>query len=82
MILYHKATCTHTLVCYQLLLNGKCVSVCTLHNVSCHTQTKAIRIIQHIYLMYANGLGEINEGTINHHNDALKKTQPETVHMR
>lgn len=34
------------------------------------TQTKAIRIFQHIYLMYANGLGEINEGTINHYNDA------------
>lgn len=33
--------------------------------------TKAARIFQHIYLMYANDLAMLNEGTINHFNDAL-----------
>lgn len=35
--------------------------------------TKATRIFQHIYLMYANDVAVLNEGTINHYNDALKK---------
>ena len=33
--------------------------------------TKATRIFQHIYLMYANDLAVLNEGTINHYNDGL-----------
>lgn len=35
--------------------------------------TRATRIFQHIYLMYANDLAVLNEGTINHYNDPLKK---------
>lgn len=33
--------------------------------------TRATRIFQHIYLMYANDLAVLNEGTINHYNDGL-----------
>lgn len=33
--------------------------------------TKATIIFQHIYLMYANDLAVLNEGTINHYNDGL-----------
>lgn len=35
------------------------------------SHTKATRIFQHIYLMYANDLSVLNEGIINHHNDGL-----------
>lgn len=34
---------------------------------------RATRTFQHIYLMYANDLAVLNEGTINHYNDPLKK---------
>lgn len=36
---------------------------------------RATRTFQHIYLMYANDLAVLNEGTINHYNDPLKKTK-------
>lgn len=40
-------------------------------SVSQALHTRATRIFQHIYLIYANDLAALNEGTINHYNDAF-----------